>query len=75
MNVQKWKILETRLNRARMNADHGELVVDSMYEELDSPEEADIDFGYHSIGKNIEVSRFVNLYVNLPYSLFTVVDK
>ena len=37
-----------------------------MYEvDLDSPEEAEADYGYHSIGRNIEVNKNDNMFTEL----------
>jgi hypothetical protein len=42
-----------------MSVDRGEILSEySMYEvDLDSPEEVEVDYGYHSISKNILVNK------------------
>ena len=49
-----------------MNVDHETILPEyPLYEnDLDSPEEVELDYGYHSIGKNIEVNK--------PYMLLIV---
>lgn len=47
-----------------MNVDHESTLPEyPLYEvDLDSPEEVELDYGYHSIGKNIEVNKTCNMF-------------
>ena len=47
-----------------MNVDHESTLPEyPLYEvDLDSPDEVELDYGYHSIGKNIEVNKTYNMF-------------
>ena len=51
-----------------MSMDHEVLPESPMYEvDLDSGEDVDLDFGYHSIGKNIQVNKNYNMFTVTLY--------
>lgn len=52
-----------------MNVDHETFLPEyPLYEnDLDSPEEVELDYGYHSIGKNIEVNKTYMLLIVAMY--------
>ena len=47
-----------------MNVDHESTLPEyPLYEvDLDSPDEVELDYGYHSIGKNIKVNKTCNMF-------------